>query len=309
MAKPLVIVESPAKARTLARLLGDRYRVEASVGHVRDLPENASEVPADIKDKPWGRMGVDVDNGFRPYYVISRDKVEPHPRPARRREGRARGPARHRPGPRGRVDQLAPARGAQAEGPGPPHRVPRDHARGRAQGHRRGARHRPAARRRAGEPPHRRPAVRLHGVAGALEEGADRAQRRPRAERGRAPHRRARGGAPGIPDERVLEPRGAPELVRAARSPPRWRASGPARLATGRDFDPATGHAEGRQRCACWTRRSAGELRDALDGAAAMVGDLGRGAARHAGPVRAVHHLDAAAGGEPQARASRPIAR
>ncbi|HET6649575.1 MAG TPA: toprim domain-containing protein, partial [Candidatus Limnocylindria bacterium] len=70
MAKPLVIVESPAKARTLARLLGDEYRVEASVGHVRDLPENASEVPAEIKDKPWGRMGVDVENGFRPYYVV-----------------------------------------------------------------------------------------------------------------------------------------------------------------------------------------------------------------------------------------------
>jgi DNA topoisomerase-1 len=75
MAKAVVIVESPAKARTLARLLGDLYRVEASVGHVRDLPENASEVPAEIKDKPWGRMGVDVDNGFRPYYVVSRDKA------------------------------------------------------------------------------------------------------------------------------------------------------------------------------------------------------------------------------------------
>ena len=75
MSRPLVIVESPAKARTLARLLGDEYRVEASVGHVRDLPENASEVPAEIKDKPWGSMGVDVDNGFRPYYVIARDKA------------------------------------------------------------------------------------------------------------------------------------------------------------------------------------------------------------------------------------------
>jgi DNA topoisomerase-1 len=74
MSKPLVIVESPAKARTLARLLGDRYRVEASVGHIRDLPDNASEVPAAIKDKPWGRMGVDVEHGFRPYYVVSRDK-------------------------------------------------------------------------------------------------------------------------------------------------------------------------------------------------------------------------------------------
>jgi DNA topoisomerase I len=75
MRKPLIIVESPAKARTLARLLGDDYRVEASVGHVRDLPENAGEVPAAIKDKPWGNMGVDVDNDFRPYYVITRDKT------------------------------------------------------------------------------------------------------------------------------------------------------------------------------------------------------------------------------------------
>ncbi|HUH17420.1 MAG TPA: DNA topoisomerase, partial [Methylomirabilota bacterium] len=75
MSRALVIVESPAKAKTLARLLGDEYRVEASIGHVRDLPENASEVPAEIKDKPWGRMGVDVENGFRPYYVVSREKA------------------------------------------------------------------------------------------------------------------------------------------------------------------------------------------------------------------------------------------
>ena len=75
MPRPLIIVESPAKARTLGRLLGDEYRVEASVGHVRDLPENASEVPAEIKDKPWGSMGVDVDHGFRPYYVVARDKT------------------------------------------------------------------------------------------------------------------------------------------------------------------------------------------------------------------------------------------
>lgn len=73
--KPLVIVESPAKARTLARLLGDEYRVEASVGHVRDLPQNASEVPAAIKDKPWANIGIDVENDFHPYYVISRDKA------------------------------------------------------------------------------------------------------------------------------------------------------------------------------------------------------------------------------------------
>ena len=74
MAKPLVIVESPAKAKTLSRFLGSRYRVEASFGHIRDLPERASEVPEAIKDKPWGRMAVDVDGDFTPHYVIPADK-------------------------------------------------------------------------------------------------------------------------------------------------------------------------------------------------------------------------------------------
>ncbi len=74
MAKPLVIVESPAKAKTLARFLGDAYRIEASYGHVRDLPERASEVPAEIRQKPWGRMAVDTDGDFTPYYVVPADK-------------------------------------------------------------------------------------------------------------------------------------------------------------------------------------------------------------------------------------------
>ena len=69
-----MIVESPAKAKTLARFLGDAYRIEASFGHVRDLPEKASEVPAEIRKKPWGRLGVDVDGDFTPYYVIPADK-------------------------------------------------------------------------------------------------------------------------------------------------------------------------------------------------------------------------------------------
>jgi DNA topoisomerase-1 len=72
--KPLVIVESPAKARTLGRFLGNRYRVEASYGHIRDLPESAADVPKDIKEKEWGRLGVDVDSDFTPYYVVPNDK-------------------------------------------------------------------------------------------------------------------------------------------------------------------------------------------------------------------------------------------
>ncbi len=74
MAKPLVIVESPAKARTLARFLGKDYRVEASYGHIRDLPESAAEVPKEIKGKPWGRLGVDIEGEFTPYYVVPADK-------------------------------------------------------------------------------------------------------------------------------------------------------------------------------------------------------------------------------------------
>ncbi len=70
----LVIVESPAKARTIAGYLGRDYVVESSIGHIRDLPQGAADTPAKIKDKPWGRMAVDVDNGFEPYYVVPRDK-------------------------------------------------------------------------------------------------------------------------------------------------------------------------------------------------------------------------------------------
>src|SRR5438876_624402 len=74
MAKPLVIVESPAKAKTLGRFLGTKYRVEASYGHIRDLPESAAEVPKEIKEKEWGRLGVDVESDFKPYYVVPNDK-------------------------------------------------------------------------------------------------------------------------------------------------------------------------------------------------------------------------------------------
>ena len=69
MGKSLVIVESPAKARTIAGYLGGEYAVESSIGHVRDLPNRASEVP-DAKRKQFGALGVDVEQGFEPYYVV-----------------------------------------------------------------------------------------------------------------------------------------------------------------------------------------------------------------------------------------------
>jgi DNA topoisomerase-1 len=75
MAKSLVIVESPAKAKTLARFLGAQYRVEASFGHIRDLPESASEVPKEVRDKTGGVLGVNIAGNFEPYYVIPHDKL------------------------------------------------------------------------------------------------------------------------------------------------------------------------------------------------------------------------------------------
>jgi DNA topoisomerase-1 len=74
VAHKLVIVESPAKARTIGGYLGDGYVVESSIGHIRDLPNNAADTPAKIKDQPWGRLAIDVEHDFTPYYVVPRDK-------------------------------------------------------------------------------------------------------------------------------------------------------------------------------------------------------------------------------------------
>jgi DNA topoisomerase-1 len=76
MAKPLVIVESPAKAKTIAGYLGGDYVVESSIGHIRDLPRSAAEVPAAFKGEPWARLGVDVDNDFKALYVVSKERRE-----------------------------------------------------------------------------------------------------------------------------------------------------------------------------------------------------------------------------------------
>ncbi len=73
MAKNLVIVESPAKARTLEKFLGAEFTVLASYGHVRDLPSTAAEIPAKVKGESWARLGVDVDHGYAPLYVVPAD--------------------------------------------------------------------------------------------------------------------------------------------------------------------------------------------------------------------------------------------
>lgn len=72
--KILVIVESPAKARTIGRYLGDNFIVESSIGHIRDLPSKAAEIPAAYKKKPWARIGVNVEEDFSPIYIIPTQK-------------------------------------------------------------------------------------------------------------------------------------------------------------------------------------------------------------------------------------------
>ncbi len=72
--KRLVVVESPTKARTISKFLPSDYRVEASMGHIRDLPANAKEVPASLKKEKWSRLGINVEENFDPLYVIPSDK-------------------------------------------------------------------------------------------------------------------------------------------------------------------------------------------------------------------------------------------
>ncbi|MBD2666329.1 type I DNA topoisomerase [Richelia sinica] len=70
----LVIVESPTKARTIRNYLPKDYRVEASMGHVRDLPQSSSEIPAAVKGEKWAQLGVNIDSDFEPVYVVPKDK-------------------------------------------------------------------------------------------------------------------------------------------------------------------------------------------------------------------------------------------
>lgn len=72
--KAVVIVESPAKARTISKYLGSGFVVESSIGHVRDLPSSAAEIPREYKREPWARLGVDVEDEFRPLYIVPREK-------------------------------------------------------------------------------------------------------------------------------------------------------------------------------------------------------------------------------------------
>jgi DNA topoisomerase I len=74
--KTLVIVESPTKAKTITKFLGKEYTVTASNGHIRDLPNSASEIPARLKKEPWAKMGVNIEKDFEPLYIIPPKKKD-----------------------------------------------------------------------------------------------------------------------------------------------------------------------------------------------------------------------------------------
>ncbi len=129
-ATSLVIVESPAKARTIGKFLGRGYTIEASIGHIRDLPKGAKEIPEEFKKEDWAYLGVNVNHDFEPVYVIPPKKAQQVRKlkaPAERRQRTLSGDGRR---PRGRGHQLASLRGAQAEGAGASAGVSRDHQRG-----------------------------------------------------------------------------------------------------------------------------------------------------------------------------------
>ena len=76
MARALVIVESVAKATRIQGMLGPEYIVKPSVGHVRDLPQSASEIPPSIKGESWARLGINVNDHFKPVYVVSANRTK-----------------------------------------------------------------------------------------------------------------------------------------------------------------------------------------------------------------------------------------
>ena len=308
MPKPLVIVESPAKARTLSRFLGDRYRVEASYGHVRDLPESAAEVPKEIKGKSWGRLGVDTDGDFTPYYVVPADKKKyvQHLKAALKDASEvilATDPDREGESISWHLKQVL-----KPKVRGPPHRLPRDHRRGDQRGaaarRTRTSTRTWSARRRAGASSIGCTATRCRPCCGrrcrpASAPAACRASRCGSSSSAKKSAWRSARRATGI-SKRSCAPT-------SASSPPRWSGSATQRVATGKDFDAQRrAHRQGRPRA----RRSAGAragrralAQPAVDGDAASKRSRSRSARRRPSRPRRCSRTPTASS------ASRPSAR
>ena len=275
MSTDLVIVESPAKAKTIERYLGPGYTVLASYGHVRDLPENLG------KDQ----LGVDVEHDFAPTYEIV---AGPPQAGGRDREGRPRRPI----GSTSRPTSTARARPSPGTSPRPstcrrsePPRVTFNEITEPAhpRGVRPPARDRPGPRRRPAGPPDRRPAGRLHAESAALAQGPVGPVGRPRPVGRRPPRRRSRTRDPGVhaPSSTGRSRRSSSRRAGATFSADLVRIDGE---------KPVIGDAETADRHVAALQAS----RPVVDSIAVE--------ALEAQPGAAVHDVDAPAGGEPQAR-------
>ncbi len=193
MAKNLVIVESPAKAKTLGKYLGRNYIVKASVGHVVDLPKS--------------KLGVDIENDFKPDYAVIHGKIEGH---RRAQEGRKR-QRKHllgaRPRSRGRGHRVAHRRAARQQKEHPSRPLQRDHEEGGSGGDQEAAEARPGQVRRAAGSARPRSARRLPAEPASVGQGPPRSLGRARAVGRRAPDHRARTRHPGLRQGRVLDDR------------------------------------------------------------------------------------------------------
>ena len=192
----VVVVESPAKAKTINKYLGGGFTVLASFGHVRDLP------PKDGSVRP--------DEGFAMDWAADERGSRQVAAIAKARQGRRHALSRHRPGPRGRGDLLARPRHARGEAGAEgrrrqAHHLQRDHPIGHPLRHRPPARARPAADRGLPGPARARLPGRLHPLARAVAQAARQPQRRPGAVGGAAPGLRARSRDRGVPPARVLD--------------------------------------------------------------------------------------------------------
>ena len=281
MARPLVIVESPAKAKTISRFLGGEFDVRASVGHVADLPSKG--------------LAVDVDNGFKPTYELTprgKDVVKELRAALKDAVGAVPG---HGRGSRGRGHLVAPPRSPEAEGAREADGVPRDHPLGHRARRGQPPGHRLRAGRRGRDPAHPRPALRLRGVAGAVAAGEPWPVGGAGAEPLDPPHRPARAGAHGLRGRRLLghrRPDGHGTGVH--RHPRRGRRHQGGHRQGLRFRRPALRQRRGARRGG---RPRAGRRADR----AGPRRPLGRGAAVPVVAQGAVHDVDAPAGGRAQA--------
>ncbi len=201
---PLVIVESPAKARTISKFLGRGYTIEASIGHIRDLPQGAKEIPEQYKKEDWAYLGVDVNHGFEPVYVIPHAKGQQVRKLKSTAERRQRTLSGHGRRPRGGGHQLAPLRGLAPKVP--VHRLVFHEITKEAI---LAALRQPSANRRQpraspGGSPDRRPPLWLRRIPTVVEKSSPTALGRPGAERCGQADRRARTPADGLPIGHLL---------------------------------------------------------------------------------------------------------